>query len=198
MKNFGFLQQLELRSILTLVLEEYPGEARTFLGENRIRLFQFGVPGNKEPYVDIPEDKMRLALAQLLDTRNHPVLVHCNKGKHRTGCLIGCLRKACSWNLSSILDEYIRFSAPKARFMDQQFIELFDVNKIRIKRRFAPKWLPYIQPKAHECLGDRKGRDDKDDEESKTVKTETPRRRQRSLAEGGRADAAQRRVHVSL
>ena len=27
------------------------------------------------------------------DSKNHPMLVHCNKGKHRTGCLIGCFRK---------------------------------------------------------------------------------------------------------
>ena len=33
------------------------------------------------------------ALSILIDKRNHPVLVHCNKGKHRTGCLIGCMRK---------------------------------------------------------------------------------------------------------
>ena len=28
-----------------------------------------------------------------LDRRRHPVLVHCNKGRHRTGCLVGCIRK---------------------------------------------------------------------------------------------------------
>lgn len=109
-----------------------------------MRLLQFGVPGNKEPFVDIPENMIRLAVEQLLDIRNHPVLIHCNKGKHRTGCLIGCLRKACSWSLSSILDEYIRFSAPKSRFMDQQFIELFEVNKIRLKRKYIPVWLPAV------------------------------------------------------
>ncbi|CAN0534051.1 unnamed protein product, partial [Ectocarpus sp. 8 AP-2014] len=27
------------------------------------------------------------------DASNHPMLVHCNKGKHRTGCLIGCFRR---------------------------------------------------------------------------------------------------------
>ena len=52
-------------------------------------LRRYGVPGNKEPFVDIPEAKIAEALTTLLDCRNHPILVHCNKGKHRTGCTHG-------------------------------------------------------------------------------------------------------------
>jgi hypothetical protein len=37
------------------------------------------VPGNKEPFIDIPDDKIALALTVLLDRRNHPILIHCNK-----------------------------------------------------------------------------------------------------------------------
>jgi len=40
--------------------------------------------------------------------------------QHRTGCLVGSLRKVQKWAFSSIFDEYIRFSAPKPRMMDQQ------------------------------------------------------------------------------
>jgi protein tyrosine/serine phosphatase len=38
------------------------------------------------------------ALSALLDVRTHPILIHCNKGKHRTGCLVGCLRKVQCWS----------------------------------------------------------------------------------------------------
>ncbi|CAN0338469.1 unnamed protein product, partial [Scytosiphon promiscuus] len=34
------------------------------------------------------------------------MLVHCNKGKHRTGCLIGCFRRTQGWAVSSIFEEY--------------------------------------------------------------------------------------------
>lgn len=71
---------------------------------------------------------MSLALLALLDTRNHPLLIHCNKGKHRTGCMVGVLRRALGWSLASIFDEYRLFSAPKERFMDQQFIELWQMT----------------------------------------------------------------------
>ncbi|KCV71539.1 hypothetical protein H696_02475 [Fonticula alba] len=139
-KNFRFLKHIKLRSILTLILEDYPEPNLRFMEENNIQLLQFGVPGNKEPFVDIPEPKMALALAALLDRRNHPVLIHCNKGKHRTGCLVGLLRRYLRWSHTSICREYRLYSAPKERAMDQQFIELFDMGRIR--PLVDPRWLP--------------------------------------------------------
>ncbi|KAF9167627.1 hypothetical protein DFQ26_003783 [Actinomortierella ambigua] len=139
-KHFPFLKKLGLKSILTLILEDYPEQNMKFLRENDITLFQFGIAGNKEPFVQIPDDKICAALAVLLDRRNHPILIHCNKGKHRTGCLIGCLRKLQQWSHTSIFDEYRRFSHPKSRSMDQQFIELFDGREAW--KVIDPDWLP--------------------------------------------------------
>ncbi|KAJ3038913.1 hypothetical protein HDV00_012835 [Rhizophlyctis rosea] len=139
-RNFAFLKKLGLRSILTLILEDYPEVNKRFLAENNITLFQFGVAGNKEPFVDIPEDTICAALSVILDRRNHPLLIHCNKGKHRTGCLVGCIRKLQHWSHTSIFDEYRRFSHPKSRSMDQQFIELFDVGRVRFEREWLPGW----------------------------------------------------------
>ncbi|VAI61348.1 unnamed protein product [Triticum turgidum subsp. durum] len=64
------------------------------------------------------------------DVRNHPVLIHCKRGKHRTGCVVGCLRKLQKWRLSSVLDEYLHFAAAKARKTDQRFMELFDTSSL--------------------------------------------------------------------
>lgn len=47
-------------------MEDYPEQNLKFLNENGIKLLQHGVPGNKEPFVDIPEDKIRTALTNLL------------------------------------------------------------------------------------------------------------------------------------
>ncbi|KAF9425868.1 hypothetical protein BGZ94_007155, partial [Podila epigama] len=46
-KNFSFLKKLGLKSILTLILEDYPDQNVKFLKENDIKLFQFGIAGNK-------------------------------------------------------------------------------------------------------------------------------------------------------
>ncbi|OZJ01672.1 hypothetical protein BZG36_05429 [Bifiguratus adelaidae] len=141
-KNFSFLKKLGLKSVLTLILEEYPEQNMKFLQENGIQFFQFGIAGNKEPFVQIPEDKIIQALACLLDARNHPILIHCNKGKHRTGCLVGCLRKLQHWSHTSIFDEYRRFSHPKSRSMDQQFMELFDPAPVwkLVDKAHLPDW----------------------------------------------------------
>lgn len=89
----------------------------------------------------MPEPVIRDALSVLLDVRRHPVLIHCNKGKHRTGCLVGCLRKAQRWSLTSIFDEYRRFAANKVRVLDQQFIELFQTERVRYRVKYKPAWL---------------------------------------------------------
>ncbi|KAM1016026.1 hypothetical protein ACFX13_046509 [Malus domestica] len=129
--NFSFLQTLGLRSIICLCPEPYPEANMEFLKSNGIKLFQFGIDGYKEPFVNIPDDTIREALKVVLDVRNHPVLIHCKRGKHRTGCLVGCLRKLQRWCLTSVFDEYQRFAAAKARVADQRFMEMFDVSSMK-------------------------------------------------------------------
>ncbi|KAI9920808.1 hypothetical protein PsorP6_000941 [Peronosclerospora sorghi] len=60
--------------------------------------------------------------------------------KHRTGCVIGCMRKMENWSLTSIIDEYCRFAGPRMRLLDQQFIEFF-APTIEYDERQKPKWL---------------------------------------------------------
>ena len=61
------------------MLEPYPEENVAFLTEEGIQFFQFGIPGHKE--TKMPEQKVTDALSVILDARNHPMLIHCNKGK---------------------------------------------------------------------------------------------------------------------
>ncbi|KAJ3693326.1 hypothetical protein LUZ60_008806 [Juncus effusus] len=129
--NFTFLQSLGLNSVLCLCPEPYPEANLEFLKSNGIRLFQFGIDGSKEPFVNIPEETIREALKVILDVRNHPILIHCKRGKHRTGCVVGGLRKLQKWCLTSIFDEYQRFAAAKTRISDLRFIELFDVTSLK-------------------------------------------------------------------
>eukprot|EP01099_Mayorella_cantabrigiensis_P007862 TRINITY_DN7149_c0_g1_i1.p1 TRINITY_DN7149_c0_g1~~TRINITY_DN7149_c0_g1_i1.p1 ORF type:complete len:269 (-),score=17.28 TRINITY_DN7149_c0_g1_i1:18-824(-) len=140
-KNHPFLQNLGLKSILYLVPEEYSAVNMEFVDKQSIKLFHFGISGNKEPFVHIPSHVIEEALRTLLDVGNHPILIHCNKGKHRTGCLVGCLRKIQRWSLTYIFDEYRRFAGAKIRLLDQQFIELFDHSNVHFKLSSAPNWV---------------------------------------------------------
>ncbi|CAN3354722.1 inositol diphosphatase Siw14p [Diutina catenulata] len=123
--NFEFIKSLKLKSVLCLIPEEYPEAQSGFLAENDIKLFQLGMSGNKEPFVIISADLITEAAKIVLNPANHPILIHCNRGKHRTGCLVGVIRRLQQWSLSLIFDEYRKFAAPKERSMDQQFIELY-------------------------------------------------------------------------
>ncbi|KAH6768817.1 Phosphotyrosine protein phosphatases superfamily protein [Perilla frutescens var. frutescens] len=138
--NFPFLKTLGLRSIIYLCPEPYPEDNMQFLNANGIRLFQFGLEGSKEPSINIPEHLIVCALQVILEERHRPLLIHCKRGKHRTGCLVGCLRKWQNWCLASIFDEYHRFAADKARVTDQRFMELFDISRIKQ----SPSSAPYI------------------------------------------------------
>ncbi|KAK9292031.1 hypothetical protein L1049_019985 [Liquidambar formosana] len=125
--NFAFLESLNLRSIIYLCPEPYPEENLEFLQSHNVRLFEFGIQGTKEPSETIPKDTITQALRVLIDVRNHPVLIHCKRGKHRTGCLVGCLRKLQNWCLSSVFEEYQHFAGAKSRDTDLRFIETFDI-----------------------------------------------------------------------
>ncbi|KAJ4886293.1 Tyrosine phosphatase family protein [Raphanus sativus] len=130
-ENFGFLSTLNLRSIIYLCPEPYPEENLMFLDANNIKLFQFGIEGKTDPPTPMPKDTVLDALRVLVDVRNHPILIHCKAGKHRTGCLVGCLRKVQSWCLSSVLEEYQKNAGVKWRQRDLNFIEAFDTASLR-------------------------------------------------------------------
>lgn len=66
--------------------------------------------------------------------------------QHRTGCLVGCLRKVQNWSLTSIFDEYRRFAGAKVRMLDQQFMELFDISTFK---QIGRTWL-YARPRQRE------------------------------------------------
>lgn len=140
-QNFAFLRTLKLRLVLCLIPEDYPNVQRDFLAAENIQLFQLGMLGNKEPFVNIAADLITQAAKIVLDPENQPILIHCNRGKHRTGCLVGIIRRLQQWSLTIILDEYRKFASPKERPMDQQFIELYDLKEI-LHYAHAHKLLP--------------------------------------------------------
>lgn len=141
-ENLQFLKkQIKLKSVLVLLPEEYPQDLLQVMTDNDIQLFQCPMQGNKEPFIHIPDKTLTNALTIVLNPENHPILIHCNKGKHRTGSLVGCIRKLQNWSLTMIFDEYRKFAFPKARALDQQFIEMFntkDIENVSMKNGWLP------------------------------------------------------------
>ncbi|CEH12559.1 tyrosine phosphatase family protein [Ceraceosorus bombacis] len=124
--NFPFLETLSLESVIWLAPEEPDGTFLDFCAAHSIQLHHLGVLYSTNAWDPITEDVVLQALHLLVQPSTYPVLVMCNLGRHRTGTVIGCLRKLQRWCLSAILEEYRRYAGQKVRVMNEQFIELFD------------------------------------------------------------------------
>ncbi|EEB06115.1 phosphoprotein phosphatase [Schizosaccharomyces japonicus yFS275] len=153
LQAFPFLHQLHIRSILSLRQEEYTDEELAYMRQNNIQYFHIAMPGSKlrkngsstssssatstsnstevaGEFNDIDIDALvHKALSVLLDSKNLPILVHCSGGKHRTGIVIGCFRALLGWQPEKRLEEYSRYSHPKERDIDEEYI-----------RNFTPDW----------------------------------------------------------
>ncbi|KAL2131902.1 hypothetical protein VTI74DRAFT_4458 [Chaetomium olivicolor] len=123
--DYAFIKELKLKTIVTLVQKDFPQGYEAFLKKNGIRHVVFDMKGTKKE--DIPLTTMKSILRLVLDRRNHPLLIHCNHGKHRTGCVIGVIRKMSGWDLDNIIGEYKTFADPKARECDINYITGFQV-----------------------------------------------------------------------
>ncbi|KAL9542266.1 hypothetical protein MBANPS3_008700 [Mucor bainieri] len=139
-QNFAFLRKLGLKTILYFAMEDYPPEMQHFVEQEGIEVLHYRTEGNKEPFVEVNPEDISHALVKLLDKRSHPVLIHCLKGKHRIGCLVGCLRKIQRWSMTSIFDEYRKFAGTKV-LADQEFIETFDHDLVPYDHQHRPRWL---------------------------------------------------------
>ena len=58
----------------------------------------------------------------IMDRSRQPVLIHCNRGKHRTGCSVGFYRLLTGSRYIDVLLEYRTFAHGKAREKDEEFL----------------------------------------------------------------------------
>ncbi|RAL64533.1 hypothetical protein DID88_002007 [Monilinia fructigena] len=101
-EDFGYLTSLGLKSIVTLVKKEFSPAFLAFIEAQGIRHYVIEMQGTKK--------------------ENHPLLIHCNHGKHRTGCAAAIIRHVSGWGVPSIVEEYKRYAEPKAREVDIKYI----------------------------------------------------------------------------
>jgi len=140
--NFPFLERLNLKTVIYLSHEEPSQSFLNFLDDHGIDLIRPTtecVEGPNQLSV-MTEAEVLSALQVILSPQYYPLHVMCNFGHRRTGTVIGCLRKLQGWNLTAIFEEYRRYAGTKARFINEQFIELFDTDLVQIPVDH-PMWL---------------------------------------------------------
>ncbi|KAK3898563.1 putative tyrosine-protein phosphatase [Staphylotrichum tortipilum] len=119
-EDYGFIEALKLKTIVTLVQKDFPDDYHGFINGNGINHAVFDMKGTKKE--EIPVSTMQSILRVVLDRQNHPLLIHCNHGKHRTGCVVGVVRKLSGWDLNDVIDEYRVFAEPKVRDCDVAYL----------------------------------------------------------------------------
>ncbi|CAI2172997.1 15533_t:CDS:2 [Funneliformis geosporum] len=134
--NFPFLEKLGLKTVVWLAPEEPNQRFLNFIDDQDIQWHHLGVISSVNALDPITEEVVLAALEIILNPRSYPMIVMCNLGRHRTGCL----RKLQRWNLTSIFEEYRRYAGSKVRVLNEQFIELFDTDLVRVPVN-RPKWL---------------------------------------------------------
>lgn len=131
-RNFEFLRRLNLKSVLYLGTEDYRSNMTNWTASQNIQTFHLRLAINKEPTAEMDEGDVVKALQLILKPENWPILIHCNKGKYRVGCIVGLVRRLQGWSHTSIFEEYSRFAGTK--ISDLEYIEVFDLSKVSLTR----------------------------------------------------------------
>ncbi|BFZ61955.1 hypothetical protein YB2330_003033 [Saitoella coloradoensis] len=144
--NFNFLEKRKFKTIIYIADQDYDPETLAFCTTHNITLHLTPLAPTKEPFQTLSSSpnsthSITHALSLLLDTRNHPVLIHSNKGKHRVGVVVACLRKLQGWSLASVFDEYARFAGGSKGEADLCFVEAFGGEGVEVEEEYKPEWL---------------------------------------------------------
>ncbi|KAM7191334.1 Tyrosine phosphatase family domain containing protein [Rhypophila sp. PSN 637] len=123
-----FIGRLGLKTIVTLVQKDFPEGYDAFIHKNKIKHHVFDMRGTKKER--IPDKTMKAILGLVMNQANHPLLIHCNHGKHRTGCVVAVVRILTGWDMGHVVDEYRSFAEPKVRECDIEYIRGFEPGRI--------------------------------------------------------------------
>lgn len=131
MNHFSILESYGFKTIITLVPGDILEENRVFFKNHGINHHQIHVVANKVSDVYPSAETISSIIKIMMNRANHPVLIHCNKGKHRTGCVAAIFRRCTGWPLEACIEEYEKYAALKARDLDKAFISRFDVKELK-------------------------------------------------------------------
>ncbi|KAK9767936.1 hypothetical protein K7432_001799 [Basidiobolus ranarum] len=139
--HFPFIKTLNLKTAIVLSPEVPSRAVLNFFDENDITLLHLGLRAWKPDlgWKPLSEELVKEGLELVLNNINYPIIIMCTSGIHETGTFLGCLRKLQTWNFNSIIVEYRSYSGNKARYVNEQFIELFDMDLVTLPAEL-PEW----------------------------------------------------------
>ena len=130
--SYPFIKSLNLKTILILSSESPTRLFTSFAEELGIRILSLGMQRPTNNWKPISEELVKEGIEFILDPKHQPALITCSTGIHETGVFVAILRKYQNWNLNSILMEYKSFAGTKSRYVNEQFIEAFDIDLLAV------------------------------------------------------------------
>lgn len=146
-RNFPFIHSLRLTTAVILTGEKPIRSVTNFFEGRGIRVAHTGLHGWSAAgmsWKPVEDDVVKETLELLLHRRNYPILVCDASGIHLVGMVIACLRRVQHWNLTSVITEHRSFTVSKTRYVNEQFIELFDIDLVTIPDE-PPPWFADLQ-----------------------------------------------------
>jgi len=131
--SIPFLRRLALRSVVQLSPESLSTALTHFFAESNITVLNLGMKygwNRGKSWRVIPDEMVKEAIEWSYRLEHRPVLFMCTSGLFETGIVVGCLRRLQGWDLLATVAEYRSFAGVKARFVNEQFMELFDLELV--------------------------------------------------------------------
>ena len=131
--HFSFLDLYQFKTVLFLG-EDTPHQRIVEYLNNRKITFQ-RIPtysqNSKIAWRTQLDELVKITLQYILNDDNLPVLIS-SPSELLVCTVIGCLRRMQRWNISSILDEFRRFSPEVPQTQNTNYVELFDFDLVEI------------------------------------------------------------------
>ena len=121
-RNIEHLQSLQLKTLITLVTTPFAPEVEAWIASSGITHYRFNITAHKKHDDKISTDDVAAVMKLLTDETKQPMLMHCNKGRHRTGCMTAAFCKLRGVDEERVVADYHEFAQPKARELDIAFI----------------------------------------------------------------------------
>ena len=128
--NIEHLKSLQLKTIVTLVSTAFDPDVDKWLASSNVQRFRIVIPAHKSSEDAIPIEKFAAVMSLMMDDTKRPILIHCNKGKHRTGCMTAGFRKLHGMDDVHAITEYHEYARPKARAYDVASISRLNIDEI--------------------------------------------------------------------
>lgn len=90
--------------------DEYRKDSMDFVNQESLTLHRYDL--SHDLFVDEGAEAIHGALAIVLDTRNHPILLHDDMGKEKVTLICSLIRRIQGWSLTGIFAEGDMFAGP--------------------------------------------------------------------------------------